>query len=61
MCRTSNTKFLSLGRLQWRNDSLAVFFAKTKSDQGGERLKDPLHLYANPAMPEICPVLALGL
>jgi len=30
-----------------------------KNDQTGERPRDPCHIYANPSMPEICPILAL--
>ena len=47
--------------MQWQNDSLLIYFALTKTDQEGERPKEPFHLYANPLQPEICPVLALSL
>ena len=61
MCRSVNTANISIARIRWQGDSLAIYFALTKSDQSGERLKDPIHLYANSSMPEICPVLALAL
>eukprot|EP00644_Phytophthora_capsici_P001362 jgi/Phyca11/105062/e_gw1.10.591.1 len=32
-----------------------------KNDQGGDRPRDPRHIYANPLRPEICPILALGI
>jgi hypothetical protein len=31
-----------------------------KNDQSGERPRDPRHIYANPLMPEVCPILSLG-
>ena len=61
MCRTNNLEALRLARVTWQDDSLQVYFAQLKNDQGGERLRDPTHLYANPISPEICPVLAIGL
>lgn len=61
MCRTSNTTMLSIHQFRRHNDALAIYFTKAKNDQTGDRLKDPFHVYANPLMPEICPVLALGL
>lgn len=61
MCRSNNTAKIGVRRIQWREDSLVIYFAQTKSDQAGDRVKDPLHLYANPGMPEICPVLALAM
>jgi hypothetical protein len=42
-------------------DAFAVRFARTKSDQKGERTSDPKHVYANPLTPEICPYLTLGM
>ncbi|EGZ20172.1 hypothetical protein PHYSODRAFT_491513 [Phytophthora sojae] len=32
-----------------------------KNDQGGERPRDPRHIYTNPLQPSICPIVALGL
>lgn len=32
-----------------------------KNDQTGTESNAPRHIYANPLMPEICPILALGL
>lgn len=34
LCRTSNVESLRLSHLVWDADSLGVYFAKTKSDQG---------------------------
>ncbi len=61
VCRANNTAAIMLSRMRWRGDALCIFFAYTKTDQGGERPKDPMHIYANPLMPEICPILSLGI
>jgi len=47
--------------MKWTNDSLGIYFAHMKNDQFGERPRDPRHIYANPLIPEICPILSLGL
>ena len=60
MCRSTNTSHIALGRLGWVGDSLLVNCSLTKSGTR-EHQKDPLHLYANPHQPQICPVLALAL
>ena len=57
----SNAAGISISHLEWREDALGVFFAHMKNDQTGERPRDPRHVYANPMMPEISPILALGI
>ncbi|ETI32697.1 hypothetical protein F443_20546 [Phytophthora nicotianae P1569] len=47
--------------MEWGEDALRVFFAHMKNDQRGTRPRDPRHIYANPLMPAICPILAIGL
>jgi hypothetical protein len=47
--------------MEWTEDSMAIYFAHMKNDQFGDRPKDPRHIYANPVMPEICPILGLGI
>lgn len=60
-CRSSNVVSICLSHLEWREDALGVFFAHSKSDQLGERPRDPRHIYANPLLPAVCPMLALGI
>ena len=36
-------------------------FSQMKNDQMGLRPRDPRHIYANPLMPEICPILSIGI
>ncbi|KAI8895224.1 hypothetical protein BC833DRAFT_651416 [Globomyces pollinis-pini] len=60
MCGVSNGLGLKLNHLNWSADSLQVFFSQTKSNKISDIPRDPKHIYANPYMPEICPILALG-
>jgi hypothetical protein len=46
----------------WREDAMTVLFAHQKNDpEGNRRPKDPRHVYPNPLIPAICPVLSLGI
>ena len=60
MCRAGNGVNICFNHMEWRNDALCIYFAHMKNDQSGDRPRDPRHVYANPIIPEICPVLALG-
>lgn len=46
--------------MQWHQDALAIRFAHMKNDQEGER-RDPRHVYANPLLPHLYPVLSLAM
>lgn len=61
MCRAGNAVSICWDHLVWENDSLGIFFCHMKNDQTGERPKDPRHVYANPLIPEICPILSLAI
>jgi hypothetical protein len=61
MCRSSNTEGLLLKHLEWRGDSMLVYFRKMKNDQDGSRSRDPRSVYGNPLKPEVCCFLALGM
>jgi hypothetical protein len=60
MCRSSNVSVSALHIWEWEEDALKIYFAHMKNDQGGDQPRDPRHVYANPKMPEICPITALG-
>lgn len=60
MCRANNTVNVLFQHMSWSGDALCVLFANMKNDQLGERPKDPRHIYANPLMPAVCPILSLG-
>jgi len=60
MCRVANGLGLKLNHLGWSADSLQAYFCQTKTNQTGSKARDPKHIYANPFMPHICPMLALG-
>ena len=51
---------MNVNYLQWDNDSLVLYFSKTKGDQSGDKSGDPWQVYSNPKNPELCPVLALS-
>ena len=61
MCRIGNAVAICDTHLEWIGDSLGIYFAHTKTDQTGDRPRDPRHVYANPLMPEICPILSLAI
>lgn len=60
MCRSNNAVSICFSHMEWKNNSLRIFFSQMKNDQFGEKPRDPRHIYANPLMPEICPILSLG-
>lgn len=60
MCRSKNTVNICDSHIAWAEDALTIMFAHQKNDQNGMR-KDPRHIYANPFMPHICPILSLAL
>ena len=68
MCRTNNVESLMLENVDWKDDALLVFFAKTKTDQLNAASNSAKtrgfigkHVYANPKNPAICPILSLAL
>jgi hypothetical protein len=61
MCRASNAFAIRFSHMRWNDDSLCIYFAHSKTDQLGERPRDPRHIYSNPLNPTICPILSLGL
>ncbi|OWY91480.1 hypothetical protein PHMEG_00039929 [Phytophthora megakarya] len=61
MCRSANAFGIRHSHIEWRGDSLRVYFAHMKNDQSGDRPRDPRHVYANPLQPTICPILALAI
>jgi len=60
MVRSDSCAQLKMGHVEWRGDCLAVFLAKSKGDQTGEKSDHPWHVYSNPFEPELCPVLAMA-
>jgi hypothetical protein len=60
MCRAGNTASIHSGHISWEGDALAVRFGHMKNDQEGTRPRDARHIYANPLLPEICPILSLA-
>ena len=60
MARSDNCENMHVSHVEWRQDCLVFFFAKTKGDQAGDKAGEPWHVYSNPNDPAICPVLSLA-
>jgi hypothetical protein len=61
MSRASNAFGIRHSHMEWHEDALSIYFSHMKNDQAADRPRDPRHVYANPLMPEICPILSLGM
>ena len=61
MCRASNGFWIRHQHMAWKQDALIIFFRHMKNDQEGSRPKDGRHVFANPMIPEVCPILALAI
>lgn len=51
MRRSSNAFGIRHSHMEWRGDALQIYFAHMGNDQGGDRPRDPRHVYANPLQP----------
>ena len=60
MSRSISVGLLMYRHISWENDSMVVSIPKHKGDQEGKFCL-PKHVYSNPYMPEICPVLGLAI
>jgi hypothetical protein len=58
MCRSRNTVYIRLEHMGWENDAMTIQFAHTKTDRAGEDAGRKRHIFANPDIPEICPILS---
>ncbi len=62
MSRSKTTAAIMLKHIDWEGDCLTIQIYQDKNDQCGDINKDcPRHIFANPLIPEICPILSLGL
>jgi hypothetical protein len=60
MARSVSVAHILYEHIGWEEDALTITIGKTKGDQEGKNTF-PRHIYANPAQPEICPILALAI
>ena len=60
LARSDNCFSMRTQHVEFKNDSLIFFFAKSKGNQLGEASEKPWHVYSNPRNPFLCPVLALA-
>jgi len=60
--RASTTCALRLSHFAWDNDCMKIYIPTQKNDQdGGKQGQYPHHVYANPNIPYICPLLSLAM
>jgi hypothetical protein len=61
-CRAGNTARITYQDMTWTEsfDSFSIYFSHSKTDQLGEEAKYPRHVYSNPLVPLICPILSLS-
>ena len=61
IARAENFIGSQINHISFPRDALLFDFGKSKCDQEGDKHTDyPWHFYANPLIPEICPMLALS-
>jgi hypothetical protein len=60
MCSSRSTVNLQYEHVGWYNDAMGIKFGHNKSDQEGKLQWKVRHIYANPQMPEICPILSFA-
>jgi hypothetical protein len=61
ICRAANAGDIRYNHMDWQGDALCIYFSHMKNDQTADRPRDPRHIYANPLVPEICPILSIAL
>jgi hypothetical protein len=59
MARSASVSSIKLQHISWQDDSMVIAIPKSKTDQEGDNCF-PRHVYANPLVPSICPILALA-
>jgi hypothetical protein len=62
-CRVNNTMNIKFKDINWSHcfDCFQIVFAHTKTDPTGEESSYPLHIFANPTQPLVCPVLSFAM
>ena len=60
IARSDNIVNLSVGDMEWSDDSLVVYLKKTKTDQEGKNGKVGFHIFSNPLQPHLDVLLSLG-
>jgi integrase len=58
--RSNSVATLRFHHFDWKEDCMLITIPRHKGDQEGNRVV-PVHVYANPLNPELCPVLALAI
>jgi hypothetical protein len=59
IARCVSVSSIMFQHISWEEDAMVIVFPTTKSDKTGKN-SAPIHVFANPTSPEICPILWLG-
>ena len=59
MAQSDNYVLMSINNVQFQDDALIFYFGKSKRNPYGLDSEKPWHVYSNPLVPHICPILAL--
>ena len=51
----------NFSHIKWANDAMIIYFSTIKNDQTEELCKKPRIIYANPFIPQLCPILSLAM
>ena len=51
MARSCSCVISHVNHIQWRDDSLIMYFSHTKTDKGGVNMAQPWNIYSNPLCP----------
>ena len=60
LCSIDSTTHILVDHLEWMEDALCINFAHSKTAPEGDPNWHMRYIYANPFMPEICPLVSLG-
>ena len=60
MCRSKNTILVQREHIDRSGDAMTIQFTHSKSDREGQDAGNKRHVYADPFMPAICPVLSIA-
>ncbi|KAH9096474.1 hypothetical protein LEN26_017427 [Aphanomyces euteiches] len=61
MCRSLSTQQIRFEHLGYEEVAIGIRYFKTKTDEAGDKYRDPKHLYANLLCPTTCEFLAFAI
>ena len=61
MGRAHSVGVMNLSHVNWVNDCMTIEYSRDKTDRKGQSSGTVKHVYANPLMPFICPILSFAI